>query len=173
MLSCFLLIFVWAFDGVFLFSNGFGLSFELFSLSRWFFHYRGLTIRNPFFDFALMFNVFYTDEISFHVSPYSKVLVYLSNSVKIHHKSKLKLLVKDSYNSSIFSLIDLLNKEVDSFVDCFSFLPTYVFLSKELDCYLYKLLWKLMKRRHPRRSRTWVFSKFWKFFSRCLEILLF
>ena len=173
MLSCFILIFIWAFDGVFLLSNGSSRSSEVFSLSHRFFHYRGLTVHNSAFDVTLMFNELNADEISFHVSPYSTVLFYLANSVKVHYKSKLKLLVKISHNSSIFSLINVLNKEVDSFVNSFSFLPNYGFLSKELDYYLYKLLWGLMKRRHPRRSRTWVFNKFWKFFSRRLEILLF
>ena len=36
--------------------------------------------------------------------------------------------------------------------------------ARELDVYLYRLLWKWAKRRHPRRNNTWIYSKYWKVF---------
>lgn len=33
-----------------------------------------------------------------------------------------------------------------------------------MDIYIYKLLWKCVKKRHPRRPSTWIYSKYWKYY---------
>lgn len=32
----------------------------------------------------------------------------------------------------------------------------------DLDLYIYKLLWRFLKRCHPRRSHSWIYLKYWK-----------
>lgn len=89
------------------------------------------------------------------------------------HKNKLKQIIKNSFNLSISSLISLLNREVVSWVYCYSYFFNSIRLNKSLDLYLYKLLWKFVKRCHPRRSNTWIYNKYWKRFSNTWRFSIF
>jgi RNA-directed DNA polymerase len=80
------------------------------------------------------------------------------------YKIKLKIVVKYHQNLDISKFLLLLNKVI------FFWSITYITggyfgdICGELDVYLYKILWKWARRRHPRRPNSWVFSKYWKNF---------
>ncbi len=38
-------------------------------------------------------------------------------------------------------------------------------ICSELDLYLYKLLWRFVRKRHSRKSKIWIYSKYWTFLS--------
>ena len=100
-------------------------------------------------------------EKEFFVSPYKSVFFSLANEVRFFYLQKLKNIVKASLGLSIISLIISLNKEINNWLVSYSY---YFDISqkKELDLYVYKLLWKFFKKCHPRRSNTWIYSKYWK-----------
>lgn len=123
-------------------------------------------VKDSFTSLGSDFNHFDIGGSIFFVSPYVAFLNVLSGHVSRNYKRKLKAIVKESFNLSIFVLIKILNKEIENFKFVHSFLASYVTLSQELDCYTYKLLWRFVKRCHPRRSNTWIYGKFWKSFSR-------
>lgn len=79
------------------------------------------------------------------------------------HRLILKNFVK--FSSDIFCLVEHLNLEIFSWLlnSFFSDSALNVFLS--LDIFLYQLLWNFLKRRHPRRPRTWIYNKYWKFYN--------
>lgn len=80
------------------------------------------------------------------------------------YKSKLKTIIKNSYNIPFPVLIRCLNVEIDSwYMDCGYFASSSYLIF--LDFYLYRLLWKFCRRLHPRRPSSWIFEKYWKNYS--------
>lgn len=84
------------------------------------------------------------------------------NSIR-KHKSKLKLVIKNFGNRPVFSLINIINKLIFNWSLQYSCSDCSWDIWGELDIYLYKLLWKWARRRHPRRPKTWIYQKYWKF----------
>nr|YP_009540948.1 RoaA [Lepocinclis tripteris]AYQ93356.1 RoaA [Lepocinclis tripteris] len=78
------------------------------------------------------------------------------------YKIKLKNVLKISLRLGPLSMIKLLNYNITNWKNSFSSSDDSFSIIRVLDIFLYKLLWKWAKRRHPRRSSTWVFSKYWK-----------
>lgn len=85
-----------------------------------------------------------------------------SNLIKAQ-KSSLNILIKNSNNVNISWIIKNINLQIDSWIYSCSFLNFYWDLSNELDVFLYRLLWRWAKRRHPRRNNTWIYSKYWSY----------
>lgn len=81
------------------------------------------------------------------------------------HKRKMKYMIKNNYSEHPFQLLNGLNKIIYNWVFKNSISDYYLDIWSELDIYVYKLLWKWAKRRHPRRPNTWIYNKYWKFFS--------
>lgn len=81
------------------------------------------------------------------------------------YKCKLKMIIKNSYQVSITSLIKNLNVQIKKWYIDLHFSGSSLFIPVSLDFYLYKLLWKYCKRMHPRRGNLWIFQKYWKNFS--------
>lgn len=118
-----------------------------------------------------MFSVFKRNNVSFvsykfFVSPYSFIYIYLKSSLKKEYKRKIKNLINTMSNYNIDKLLIKLNYEIRDWnqKSGFFFLDHKNF--RDLDLYLYKLLWKFVKKCHPRRSNTWIYSKYWKRSSR-------
>ncbi len=80
-----------------------------------------------------------------------------------YQKNSLKLLVKNSGNANLFSIVKNINSQIDYWISNCNFLDFYWDLSNEMDLFLYKILWSWAKKRHPRRSNTWIYSKYWKY----------
>jgi hypothetical protein len=89
-------------------------------------------------------------------------LSYSKNEEK-KQKLLLKQLVKRHTNQNINSLIKYLNKRINFWKQKFILLNINKNISKKLDIYLNKLLWKRVKRIHPRRPNTWIYNKYWKY----------
>ena len=93
----------------------------------------------------------------------SSIITQLSQSIIKNQKLILKKVIKKSITSTPLKLIVSLNCVIETFVSRYSYIsPTYDTFC-ELDVYVYKSLWKWSKKRHPRRSHTWIYSKYWKF----------
>lgn len=82
------------------------------------------------------------------------------------YKLKLKLLVKNcGFNSNIFLFLKLLNRVIFVWSVNYNFLNCFYDIWSAIDVYLYKLLWRWARRRHPRRPNTWIYAKYWRIFS--------
>lgn len=129
---------------------------------------RGLELRNLYFFNSSSLGAFPLIDSKFFISPYSKLKSVLFSQVVCNYKVILKSIIKNSYNLPIFKVVKKINKEIINWnnkrycsVDC---------LNLELDLYLYKLLWKFVRRSHSRRGKIWVYNKYWKNCSRCVEV---
>lgn len=80
-----------------------------------------------------------------------------------YHKLKLKSILKKSDNLNMFSFLELMNKEILAWKQSIASFGEDTDICYNLDVYLYRLLWKWAIRRHPRRPRVWIYSKYWKF----------
>lgn len=89
----------------------------------------------------------------------------ISNNSIQEHKRKLKCLVKDSYIEHSLQLLKRMNKLIYIWSFKYNLCDYYSDVWSELDIYVYKLLWNWTKRRHPRRPNTWIYNKYWRFFS--------
>nr|AYQ93417.1 RoaA [Lepocinclis tripteris] len=78
------------------------------------------------------------------------------------YKIKLKNIFKTTLTLGPLSMLKVLNYNITIWKNSFSSSDDSFYNKTDLDIYLYKLLWRWAKRRHPRRSSTWVFSKYWQ-----------
>nr|YP_010700387.1 putative group II intron reverse transcriptase/maturase RoaA [Phacus arnoldii]WCH63588.1 putative group II intron reverse transcriptase/maturase RoaA [Phacus arnoldii] len=89
------------------------------------------------------------------------------------HKNRLKSIVKNYGNNDFFMLLRHLNKEILTWSTIYRSADLVWYIWGELDVYLYKILWKLVKRRHPRRPHTWIYLKYWKYINNIWVFFLF
>lgn len=88
------------------------------------------------------------------------------------YKLRLKTLIKSSFNLTLLKVLQLLNKEIYNWINAIDNF-TFINLCRELDIYLYKLLWKFVRRLHPRRYNSWIYNKYWKSFSGIYKFVYF
>lgn len=138
-----------------------------------FFSFRGIQVQCYTSGLNSEFKTFESWKPVYFVSPYSTLFHFLYTRALFNYKRRLKSLVKRSFNLSVSILIKKLNYQIKNFKSVYAFFSTYNVFSRELDYYLYRLLWRFIKRCHPRRSNTWLYGKFWKSFSRNSSILLY
>lgn len=81
-----------------------------------------------------------------------------------NQKVKLKSLIKNSVHLPVFNLIKSLNFIISNWSNVYGYLEFSFEICIQLDLYLNKLLWKWAKHRHPRRTNTWIYCKYWKYF---------
>lgn len=95
----------------------------------------------------------------------SRFLININEKSVQLYKLKLKTLIKSYVNKNIFILVNLINNKIKGWLEysIFCFVIKYSFL--ELDLYIYKLLWKQVKKFHSKKSNTWIYLKYWKYFS--------
>lgn len=99
--------------------------------------------------------------------------VFSQNFIK-NYKLKLKLLVKTySFDLNNVSFLNKLNKLIFCWSTNYNYMDSVFDVWTSLDVYVYKLLWVCVKRRHPRRPKTWIFLKYWKLFSGIYRFYIF
>lgn len=86
----------------------------------------------------------------------------ISNDNIVTYKLRLKFLIKKVFLHNLFLGLELLNKEIYLWTSIYCFSDKESLFLKSLDFYIYILLWKFLKRRHPRRPNTWIYAKYWK-----------
>jgi RNA-directed DNA polymerase len=70
------------------------------------------------------------------------------------HKWKLRDTLKNSRNKSTSAIIAELNLLIKN--------PFCKIFNNTLNQYLYKLLWRWARKRHPRQPRSWIYDHYWK-----------
>lgn len=149
-----------------IFSTSFiDLNYSLKEISS-FLYLRGINVLRHLFVFSsgLLNNNFELLGWKFLYLERNFCIGQISRNTVREHKLKLKILIKDFANANSFILLKLINSILLDWTfkyDCIDF-PWDIW--GELDVYLYKLLWKWARRRHPRRPNTWVYMKYWKSF---------
>jgi len=126
---------------------------------------RGLIIKNDLIKVSSTIESF--DFLSWSILRKSRFFNRISineESIK-KYKRKLKSIIRSSFNKNIISVIKSLNYEIQNWIKLHIFSDNWKNLSTLLDMYLYKLLWRYVRRCHPRRTNTWIYSKYWKRFS--------
>lgn len=98
-------------------------------------------------------------------SSYNRFICLPSNNYLCFYKNKLKMIIKSTKSINVSALITLLNKELKFWKYDNFFLNNFQKLSKQLDHYLHRILWKYVKRLHSRRSNSWIYKKYWKYIS--------
>lgn len=89
------------------------------------------------------------------------------------YKLKLKILLKTSFNKQVILVLLLINREIMKWLEYTSFLPNKKKLYLDLDIYIYKLFWKHLKKRHPKKSNTWIYLMYWGSFSGFCKFFVF
>jgi hypothetical protein len=88
----------------------------------------------------------------------------LKNQLR-NYKNRLKMIIKKNKSIIINNMITILNKELKVWKKNNFFLDNFQLVSKELDRYINKLLWRYVKRLHSRRSKVWIYKKYWRYIS--------
>ena len=118
------------------------------------------------FDFRFFSKTFTFIDFSFINLKNFTVAIDFSTNFLRFHKLKLKLLVKKTQsNLSLFNFLRKINKFIFLWTINYNFIDCLFDVWNDLDIYLYRLLWGWVRRRHPRRPNTWIYSRYWKSFS--------
>lgn len=137
-------------------------------LIKKFFNIRGLSLLQNFVydiydDAQITFQNFSFIRFNNRTKSSSNIFGVINNNNIQTYKRELKLIVKSNFKLEY--LLSLLNNKIIEFRANYSFCDFYSSYSLFLDLYLNKLLWKWARRRHPRRTHSWIYSKYWTFFS--------
>lgn len=87
----------------------------------------------------------------------------ISKDAQQSHKAKLRDLVKNSGNQPPSALIANLNPVIRGWCNYHRCCSGIWSIWSKTNQYLYRLLWKWACKRHPRRSRLWIYDKYWKY----------
>lgn len=90
-----------------------------------------------------------------------------------YFKFKFNYIIKVNGFKNIFFSLKLINSEIFNFFCTYNFSDFFYSFVFNLDAYLYTIFWKLVKRRHPRRPNTWIYSKYWKYIKGVWTFFLF
>lgn len=125
-----------------------------------FFKTRNLIFRSKLshIDFGFRFRDWY-----FYRSSFGSYFSVVSKETIKFYKSELKSMVKSFGSASTSFLIKILNSKIIRWKNIYSSSDFFFDITNEIDVYLNKLLWKWAHRRHPRRSNTWIYNKYWSF----------
>lgn len=132
-----------------------------FTLLRNFFLIRGINFKK---DIVREFNL---DQTEININRYnlikkSKSFVFKQSKNYIkEYKVKIKTIIKKS-KKNFLNLIKILNKEIRIWKNYNFFLENFMNLTKTLDIYINRVLWKYVKHLHTRRKNTWIYNKYWK-----------
>lgn len=123
---------------------------------------RGLFLEDSFSSLQFTFNNFEFLDWKFFICNNNSFCI-LSKFIIRDYKRNLKLIIKNSVHSTIFDLIKALNSQIFIWVSKLDYLSFGRDICGEMDIFLYKLLWRWAKRRHPRRTSIWIYSRYWKY----------
>lgn len=158
--------FLYFFDQIYIFGN-FSVQFYLSKkVLAEFFSTRGIQINfKAFMLRSFLNNNFSIFDLIFFKSSNSFIFTRASKNFLRKYKIRLKTILKVGSNFNLLTIIKKLNLEILNFLKFYSFFGYVLNISNELDIYLYKIVWKFVKRCHPRRSNIWIYTKYWKPFS--------
>lgn len=153
------------FNNVILLSSSLNESKFYLRILKEFLEVRGLSTLGDISVVSLVSEGF--DFLSWNISKEKKCFIHVKvNSKNVRkYKSKLKAIIKSSFTKDILSLVKDLNREIKEWTSLHFFSDDWKDLAVELDIYIYKILWRHVRRCHPRRTNTWIYSKYWKQFS--------
>jgi RNA-directed DNA polymerase len=151
-------------DKVLIFANNYD-QFDHFKFKfKKFLCIKGLKINKINYLSCSIFNPFYFVYWKFQKLDDRKFIFQTSNTIIRNYKCKLKIFIKNSQNISILQFLKQINFFILKWRAENNYCTLFLIQAAELDIYLYRLLWKWAKRRHPRRSNSWIYSKYWKSF---------
>jgi hypothetical protein len=134
-------------------------------LLKSFFHSRGI---NCTIDSAYLSNFIFSGLnflfLEFLRSDFYVTSIFNSRDFKFY-KIKLKLLLKTSFNKQIIEILLTLNSEIVKWLEDTCFFQKKKKIALKLDLYVYKLLWRHLKKRYPKKTNTWIYFKYWGNFS--------
>ena len=127
---------------------------------------KDLSIKKKEHDYlnSSIFDPFYFLGWRFQRLQDNSLLIEISNTALRYYKSRLKIFIKNSQNTELYEFLNTVNKFIYHWRLMNNYCNSAFKQAYKLDIYLFKLLWKWSKRRHPRRSNSWIYSKYWKSF---------
>lgn len=78
------------------------------------------------------------------------------------YRRNIKVIIKRNIDKPVYELIKKLNYRISHWMNKVKLEGLYTNDIEHLDIYIYKLLWKWSRKRHPRRPNTWIYNKYWK-----------
>lgn len=151
-------------DKVLIFANNYD-QFNYFKFEfKKFLSFKGLEINKTNYLSYSIFDPFYFLYWKFEKLDDRKFISQTSNIITRHYKCKLKVFIKNSQNISVLQFLKQINFFIIKWRVENNYCNLFFTSAAELDIYLYRLIWKWAKRRHPRRSNSWIYSKYWKSF---------
>lgn len=137
--------------------------FFLIYLIKKFLRERGLFLDDASFLLRSIYQGIYFLDWKFYRS-WNNIFINILSDITIReYKLKLKNIIKASSSYSSYLFLKILNNEIYLWSLRIKNSSNFDFICSDLDLYLYKILWKWARRRHARRSNTWIYYKYWKF----------
>lgn len=144
-----------------------------FNLLFCFFKDKNIFLINFNFSVSSIFEGFYLFGWKFFFNKTDFFLGCISYNNLRYHKLRLIKILSLNCFFSFFYILKLLNKEILLWTFNFSFSDLFYGVSFKLDFFTYKLIWKLVRKLHPRRPNTWIYNKYWKFYNNTIKFVLY
>ena len=93
-----------------------------------------------------------------------KLLGVISKKSKKSHRLRLKEVIKQARNSPPSALISKLNPIIGRWCNYHRCANDIWKVCNSTNQYLFRLLWKWARNRHTRRSRYWIYNRYWNHF---------
>jgi RNA-directed DNA polymerase len=138
-----------------------------------FLKHRGVIFKKKVLNYGSLLDGFYFLGWNFFHRNSTEFFVFIARDTICIYKNKLKNILKIYGNKNLLFVLNVINKEIVKW-SCFYKFSDFIYdICGEMDLYLYRILWNFLKKRHPRRPKTWIYSKYWKFlFGRWFFFLL-
>jgi RNA-directed DNA polymerase len=94
----------------------------------------------------------------------NNIISDISNNSLRYYKSQLKGFIKNSQNFSVAEFLTKINFMILKWRIKNNYCTSFVSCAYKLDVYLYRLIWKWAKRKHSRRSNSWIYENYWRAF---------
>lgn len=82
-------------------------------------------------------------------------------------------MLKTSFDKQIVLILNCINSEIIKWLEHTFYFSQEEKLNYKLDVYVYKLFWRHLKKRHSKKSNTWIYLKYWGNFSGLWKFFIF
>lgn len=123
---------------------------------------RGLELQPEKTKIVNIHNGFHFLGWTFKKSKNKRLLCNISKETIKDHKITIRRIVKNSKNKSTSDLINQLNLVIQGWCNYHCRATNIWSVWNHTNQYLYRLLWKWVRKRHPRKSHFWLYDYYWK-----------
>lgn len=126
-----------------------------------FFNKNGIFINEDQMSIIEMVNGVHFGNWNFSYLKKSYFFINISRKSLKFHKNEIKQFIKQSKNLSLLIFILKLSEKIIYWKKENDVANNFIKISGELEKYIFRLLWKWARKRHGKKTHSWIFNNYW------------